>query len=357
MSKARLGWLTWAGGLGALLLIVLYSAGVLTTGKVSPGRETAPAVGPAPARSGQASLVQLPENYEAVGTVRPLSEITVEAQVPARVQKILVRAGQAVAPGDLLVSLDDAQYRARHEQARQGLNAALAALERAKAEYQRVQRFAASEAATRQSLEQAKAAFLAAEAGVGAARKQVEEAEITLGYTQVRASRAGQVVRRMAEPGDLALPGRPLLMIQTGGQWRLEALVREGLVDLITPGRDLRVAVPSLNGEIKGRVEEIVPTADPQTRSFLVKVGLEDAPGLRAGMFGRLLVPVGQRPAVLVPREAVERIGQLETVRLRTAQGWRRVYVTTGQVSGSQVEVLSGLKGGEEIALGGGDDA
>ena len=357
MSKGKLGWLTWVGGLGALALIVLYSAGMLTPGKVGPGREPAPPAGAGPSRIAKASLVKLAENYEAVGTVRPLSEITVEAQVPARVQKILVRPGQAVEAGELLASLDDAQYRARHEQARQGLNAALAALDRTRAEYQRVQRFAASEAATPQALEQAKAAFLAAEAGVGGARKQVEEAEITLGFTQVRASRAGQVVRRMSEPGDLALPGRPLLVLQTGGQWRLEALVREGLVDLITPGRELLVAVPALGGEVKGRVEEIVPTADPQTRSFLVKVGLDGAPGLRAGMSGRLLVPVGEREAVLVPREAVERVGQLETVRVRGPQGWRRVYVTTGRIGGGRVEVLSGLKGGEEVGLGGGGDA
>lgn len=339
------------GGLAALVLIILYSGGFLATGKVRPGHLEAPAAsGPAPATA-QAENTMITECYEAVGSVRPRSEATVEAQVPGRVLRVDARAGQTVARGQVLVVLEDRQLQAKMEQARQGLAAAKANLDRAQAEYQRVQGFAKAEAATPQNLEQAKAAFLAAQAGMRGAEKQVEEAQVGLGYTQVSAPATGQVVRRLVEPGDLAMPGKPLLLIQTLGGYRLEAQVREGLADQVSLGRKLEVVIPSLPSRCQGVVEEVSPAVDPLTRSFTVKVGLEGLPGLRAGLFGRLLVPVGQRPAVLAPKQALRRVGQLEMVSLKVADGWRLIYVRTGQEQDGKVEVFSGLKGGETLAL------
>lgn len=346
-----------AGGLLALLLIVLYSAGAFTTGKIRPGAAP-PAGGPAAGEGGlRAELTQVPEHYEAVGTVRPASEATVEAQVPGRVLKVLVRAGQAVEKGQLLAQLDDQQFQARLAQARQGLAAARANFERAGAEHERVKKFFQAEAATPQGLEQAKAGYLAAEAGLRQAQQMVAEAEVALGWTRLTAPESGQVVRRLAEPGDLALPGKPLLTLQTVGGHRLEALVREGLIAKVRPGQTVRVEIPSLGRGVSGTVEEVVPAADPATRSFLVKVGLAPTPGLYSGMFGRLLVPLQSRPAVLAPRQALRRVGQLEMVRVKTAAGWENVYVTSGREQGDgRVEILSGLKGGEILA-GGGDES
>jgi RND family efflux transporter MFP subunit len=346
------------GGLLALVLIVLYSAGFFTTGKIRPQASVpVPATTPAGEGEPRAELVQIPEFYEAVGTVRPVSEATVEAQVPGRVLKVQARAGQAVDKGQLLVQLDDQQFQARLAQARQGLAAARANFDRAGSEYERVKKFALAEAATAQNLEQAKAGFLGAEAGLRQAQQQVQEAEVALGYTRLLAPEGGQVVRRLAEPGDLALPGKPLLTVQTMGGHRLEALVREGLIAKIKAGARVMVEIPSLGRSVAGKVEEVAPTADPQTRGFLVKVGLEATPGLYAGMFGRLLVPLEMRSAVLVPRQAVRRVGQLEMVRVKGPSAWERVYVTTGREVEGKIEILSGLKGGEVLSIGGGDDS
>jgi RND family efflux transporter MFP subunit len=352
----RLAYVT--GGLLALVLIVLYSAGVFTTGKIRPQTPgSVPANTQGEEAGPRAELVQMPEFYEAVGTVRPVSEATVEAQVPGRVLKVQARAGQAVEKGQLLVQLEDQQFQARLAQARQGLAAAHANFDRASSEYERVKEFALAEAATPQNLEQAKAGFLGAEAGLRQAQQQVKETDAALGYTRLLAPESGQVVKRLAEPGDLALPGKPLLTVQTVGGHRLEALVREGLIAKIKAGAGVLVEIPSLGHRVVGKVEEVAPTADPQTRGFLVKVGLETTLGLYAGMFGRLLVPLETRPAVLVPRQAVRRVGQLEMVRVKGPSGWESVYVTTGREVDGKVEILSGLKGGEVLSIGSGDES
>ncbi|MBW2206410.1 MAG: efflux RND transporter periplasmic adaptor subunit [Deltaproteobacteria bacterium] len=99
----------------------------------------------------------------------------------------------------------------------------------------------------------------------------------------------------------------------------------------------------------------MVPSADPKTRTFLIKVGLPSVIGAYPGMFGRLLIPAGKRMAVLIPAAAVRRVGQLETVMVKEGDAWRTIYVKIGQAHGDKVEVLSGLHGSETLALHGKD--
>jgi multidrug efflux pump subunit AcrA (membrane-fusion protein) len=116
--------------------------------------------------------------------------------------------------------------------------------------------------------------------------------------------------------------------------------------------------VDALDILLKGTLEEIIPSADPQTRTFLVKVGLPGHEGLFPGMFGRLMIPVEKREVIVIPENSLVRIGQLEVVTVKEKTGWQQVFVRTGRKIGDHaVEVLSGLKGGELLALKGGRDA
>ena len=345
-------------GSASLVVLILYTGGFLATGKIAPGWIEAAETEKAPAgREVKAELAELPEYFEAVGTLRPRTETRVESQVAGRVLEVKVNAGDEARRGDLLVVLDARQYQAKLDQARQGLNGARAALQRAESEYARVKRLFAGQAATQQSLEQAREARLRAVARVNQAQKMVEEGEIALGYTRIMAPETGRVAKRYIEPGDLALPGKPLVLLQTGRSLRLEALVREGLIGRVRLGQELEVLVPAIGGRVGGRVEEIVPSADPETRTFLVKVAVPAGADMYPGMFGRLLLPVDKVKAVLIPKEAVVRVGQLETVRLWMDGAWRRIYVTTGRMVGDKVEVLSGLKAGDKVLVPEGKDA
>jgi HlyD family secretion protein len=75
--------------------------------------------------------------------------------------------------------------------------------------------------------------------------------------------------------------------------------------------------------------------------------------GAYPGMFCRLLVPSGERSAVLIPADAVIRVGQLETVKIKEGDTWQTVYIKTGRAIDGLVEVLSGLDGTETVALPG----
>ena len=375
-----------AGGLG-LILLILYTGGFLTPNKIVPGRLKPAHREPLqPRMTATASVQAIEEFYEAVGTVRPRTETNIEAQITARILEILVRPGDQVSQGKLLITLDGREFQARRDQARQGLMsvearkeqarqavvAAQAVYTQAESEFRRVKRFFESEAATSRDLEQAESAHLQAkaglqraedalreaDAGVKRALKIVEESKIALGYTRIVAPKQGEVVKRLAEPGDLAWPGKTLVVLQTRGELRFEALVREGLIHRVSPGATLQVVINALDKTFTTTVEEVVPSADPVTRTFLVKAGLPSEQGLFPGMFGRLLVPMGEKDVVVVPKAAITRVGQLEMVTTKSNGKWERIYVKTGKtVSDDLVEILSGLKGNEVLALKGETDA
>jgi len=385
MSKERpkraLRILVMLCGIGALGALMLYMGGVFTPDKIGPGKVPGTAPPFTPTKTDQAVTETVTEFYEAVGTVRPMQEIRVESQVQGRIVDVRVRAGDPVKKGDRLVVLDSRELRARLDQAKQGLlsararqsqavqavNSAKAAFARAESAYERVQTYFKAEAATQQQLEEAEAAFLQAKAGlkqadeglrvaaagVKQAEKVVEESTIALGYNEIRAATAGEVGRRLAEPGDMAFPGKPLLVLQTRGALRLEALVPEGLIKRIAMGETLDVVIDAHHQTLTGRLVEVVPSADPATRSFAVKVDLPETEGLYPGMFGRLLVPVGTVSVTWIPEGALRKVGQLDMVTVASGDRWKDIYVSAGRTSNGRIEILSGLNGGETVAIRG----
>jgi RND family efflux transporter MFP subunit len=179
----------------------------------------------------------------------------------------------------------------------------------------------------------------------------VREGEVTLGEAAVKAPFDGVVAERLAEPGDTAAPGRPLLVIHDPLKLRLEAQVPESCASKASVGMEVRARIDALGREVLARVEEISPAADPQSRTFLLKAALPEEKGLRPGTFGRFLQPCGKKTALLVPAAAVARSGQLEMVRVLEGGRPQVRHVRTGKAHGAKVEVLSGLREGETVLV------
>lgn len=324
-----------------------------------------------------ASISRVARFYEAVGTIRSATEASIEAQINSQIKKVLVTPGESVVKGQPLVILDDREYSSRlfrakeglrsskavKEQARQGLKASKASLAQAEAEYTRTKNFFESQAATAQQLENSESAWKqavageknaiealkAAESGIKQADELVKQAEITLGYTIIKAPANGVILKKTAEVGDIALPGRPLFLVRTNSLLRIEANVREGLISSISIGQKLDVEIKNLDLTINAVVNEIEPYADPQTRTFLVKAELPKIDGLYPGMYGKLLIPEKYEEAVTIPITAVKTVGQLHFVIVEENRKLHRRFITTGMTLGNNIEVLSGLAGTETI--------
>lgn len=382
MVSASNRWLAWAG-LGIVLGgVVLYAGGFLSGERIAPGDSGERPKLDAPTETTTAVRRSVPIFEESVGTVRSRRTVAVSAQVPARVTQVAVEAGQAVKAGDVLATLDDREFAARVAQTRQAVLAAQSGIARAEqartqAQARATQAKSARErtkvlfeggAATSEQLEAAEAAFSGGEAAVAEgeaavamakaeharALQMTSEAEVALGYTRLVAPLDGVVAERSVEAGDLALPGHPLFVVLDPARLRVDARVREGLVGRLKSGDELTLQFDTLAMAGKGRVSEVLPSADARSRTFEVRVDFDGIVGARPGMFARLRIPAGEREVVLAPIEAIARVGQLASVIVEDRGEWKRRLVTLGGTpENGLVEVLSGLAGGERIGRGG----
>jgi RND family efflux transporter MFP subunit len=149
------------------------------------------------------------------------------------------------------------------------------------------------------------------------------------------------------------VPGKPLLEMEDARNLRLEADVSEALMDKISLGDKLPVRIGVLETNLEGVVSEIAPSADPNSRTFLVKLDLPAVPGLRAGQFGRVAVPVGETSALCVPSSAVVQRGQMELLFIAVNGHAQMRIVKTGKHVGDEVELVSGVDPGEFVVVSG----
>lgn len=303
-------------------------------------QERAPGPSPESLPAVQVSVVEVQSGEhqafeEVVGSIQSRQRAALEPKVSARIDRVPVVPGTVVETGTLLVQLDAREIQARLDQM-------TATLEQAENELQRFTGLLAQDTVTRSE-------FDAVQARQRVALAAKVEAETMLGYTRITAPFSGVITRKWVEVGDLALPGRPLVVIEDPKALRLDADVPEALIENLQLGAELQVFVASLDHPIPGRVSEIAPAADPQSRTFLVKLDLPPTPVLRLGQFGRVAVPVQATTSLRVPASAVLLRGQMELVFVIQDGTARLRLVKTGKQLGSEVELVSGVESGERI--------
>jgi len=308
------------------------------------------------------------DETEAVGTVKARNSSAIAARIAGTVSLVLVKEGERVAKGEHLLTIDAAEShasaagaRAAAEEAGRGVEEARARKRLADATFSRYSSLFSERAVTRQEFDGkrmerdvAQQGLARAEAGFTRAREESKAAGAMTGYTRVIAPIAGIVTGKSIDAGVTVFPGTPLLTVEEEGHFRLEAAVPESLMGKVKPGDQLRVAIDGI-GTMNGRASEVVPAADPASRTFTVKVDIE-AKGLRSGIFGRVFLSVGSRRGMMVPKTAIKEQGVLTSVWVVGKDSIARLrLVRTGRETYGRVEVLSGLSPGERIAASGVD--
>ncbi|MBJ6723730.1 efflux RND transporter periplasmic adaptor subunit [Geomonas sp. Red875] len=306
-----------------------------------------------------------PDTIEAVGTVKARTAAVVSARIPGSVTAVLVKEGDRVGRGKLLVRIEAAEAGAAAagaasgiEEAERGLEEAKARKKLAEATFQRFNKLYNDQAVTRQEFEERQTEREVTEQGVARAKARLDQARqsaksagAVAGYGQVTAPVSGLVVARQAEPGQTVFPGTPLLTIEGEDGYRLEVAAPESLLGKVKPGDKVDLTLEQ--GPAAARIAEVVPTVDPSTRTFLVKLDLA-AKGLRSGSYGKALFRTGARPAIAVPARAVVERGALTSVWAVGKDGIARMrLIKVGRPLGDRVEVISGLTSGDRVVTAG----
>jgi multidrug efflux pump subunit AcrA (membrane-fusion protein) len=316
--------------------------------------------------------------YEVVGTVRARVSATVASKLMGTIRKFAVQEGDRVTAGDLLVELDERQVRAHLDQARAALaeaekaenaavsvrSAAEAGARQAALAYQRNKALLSGGAVTQETFEavaarheQAQAALSRAEAMVDAARFRVQQsraaveaAAVARNDARLQAPYDGRVTAKLADEGDLATPGTPLLMLEREDGYRADLAVPETYIRHLHVGQRLEIRIPAAGTALSGTVAVIEPAADRTTRTTTVQVSLPAAASLTSGLFARAALPVGEASAIRIPRTAVVRNGQLTGVFIVDDDNRARFrLVRLGPPHDSAVDVISGLSDGARI--------
>lgn len=313
----------------------------------------------------QAATQILPETVDTVGTVRATESATLSSQIMGTITTVAVREGDRIRTGQLLLSIEAAQLSAQADRAHASVVAAEQQIAAAESEtalaastLKRFEMLKAQNSVSPQEFDEVQARAQAASARLAMVRSQETEAKAAeseartmQGYTRIHAPFDGVVTERKADPGAMAMPGIPLLSIEKAGPLRLEVSVDESLLSSLRAGQGISVVIDTLGSSpVPSKVAQIVPAADPASRSFLAKIDLPNLPGLHSGMFGHAMLQRGSRDALMIPTSAIVAHGSMQSVYVI---GQNRIasvrYISAGNPHGNVVEVLSGLSAGESV--------
>jgi RND family efflux transporter MFP subunit len=332
-----------------ILVMMFWLVGIFKKDRIVPSKLNVKMRSAAGVSTCNVASVDMPVISEATGTVQPEYRMTVSSRISANILEMRVRAGQHVQKDELLVRLDSRDITSRSAQAKETLRRTEATRDLAASDFRRDKPLMESAVIPRSEFDQTDMRLRTAEADVQRAREALREADVSLTYADIRSPATGVVIDKLADVGDMAAPGKPLLTLYEQGRLWLEANVREQEASVLRIGQTYSVHIAATGEKMAGKLVEIVPSIDPTSRTVIARILLPQTSGLYPGMFGRLSIPIRQTTKILIPENAVIRIGQLTQVDVVTGDHIQRRSIQPGGQIGDQVEILSGLAVDEKV--------
>ena len=282
------------------------------------------------------------------GVVASSQQVQVASRLMGYIRAFDVHEGQRVKAGQALLQIDPTDIQGQVAQARAGLAQAQANLADAQSDYQRFGNLYRADAVTRQQWDGIQLRYKVAQQQVAAARAGFDTAASQMRYARVSSPIDGVVVQKMASAGDLATPGRPLLVVEGEGHLQVRVQVPSEVFGRLRIGEQVPVLAGSR--QLVGTVAEAVPVADPLSHTHAVKIDLPADAGLPSGTFVRVGFALGSGLQLRVPVAAlVERAGMQGVFVVDSAGIAHFRLVRTGEVAGDQVDVQAGLQPGDTV--------
>ena len=297
------------------------------------------------------SLAPITRYDVAPGTVVSEQQIQVASRLMGYIGDMAVREGDVVKAGQLLFTIDPTDIEGQVAQAKAGLAQADAALNDAKADFERFSNLYKDESIPKQQLDKVKLQYSVAESQQRAARAGLDTAQAQLRYAEVRSPIGGVVTQKMAAKGDLASPGRPVLVVENQQKLMVQTAVSDETYAHLKLGENVLIEISGK--QYKGVIERLVAAMDAMSHTHLVKLAVPGANGLISGSFARVSFDVGSREGISVPKSAILQRAGITGVFVVDAQGIARYrMVRTGSEQNDMVGIEAGLNPGERIVVG-----
>ena len=316
---------------------------------------------PAPIAANPVNVVVQEVNVQSIsnellysGQVVSHNQSVLSTKIMGQVSNVLVKAGDHVSKGDLLVTIRSKGVHAQLASAKAMLDEAIAAQANANKSFERISNLKAKGSATQQELDQATSARDMANARVESAKQQEASVEELLSYASLRSHIDGFVSAKYVNPGDMANPGSPLLALESTQQLKIDISVPEFEVGIFNEGDPVSIQFNAFEDQtFKGVVDKVIPSSAFSGAQFKVSVLIEDVPkGVKPGMFGRVSRKGASSEKVIVPESALVRKGQLVGVYVVSDQSEAMLrWLRLGRETKKGFEVLSGLDQEEKFVV------
>ena len=297
----------------------------------------------------------LRQTLAASGSLRAFNQAAVKARVAGEVREVLVREGETVKAGQVLVRMDEADYRARVAQAEGALLAARGQLDIAAKARENNRALLDRGFISKNAYDTASSQYDIAQANVNAAQGGLDVSRKALGDTVIRAPIAGIVASRSVQPGEKVSADNKLLDVVDLARMEMEVAVPTSEIIAITPGQEVTVKVEGLPQPLPATVVRINPATQAGSRSIMTYLQLDNPQNrLRAGMFGEARLTLAKKAGVLAaPPSALQVNGDNAYVYAIEKDKLVRRQVQTG-ITGSDgdatlVEITGGLEPGARI--------
>jgi multidrug efflux system membrane fusion protein len=292
-----------------------------------------------------------PQDYTAVGSVASDARIEVASRLSGYLRELHVREGDRVHRGRLLARVDAPDVDGAIGQARARKASAEAAASDAQIDAERFSQLFAKGMVSESDMRKVRLKLDATREDLNQAQAALNSAEAQRGYASITSPQDGVVVAVLRRPGDLVVPGAPILLVESARDLVFETTVTERQVAAVRVGQRVTVRVDGLDLPVNGHVARVVLSADPVTRTYPVKIAMPATSGLLPGMFGRADFPLGNSDTMVIDRKLlVDRAG-LRGVFVVDAQDTLRFrWLRIGREWPDRVEVLAGLAPGERAA-------
>ena len=297
-----------------------------------------------------------PVGYD--GVVEAVRQTVVSAQVAGTIVALDVKAGEAVKAGQVLARIDANAAQQSVAAGDAQVQSARAALEVATREYERQKSLYAKKYTSQAAMERAEAQYKAAQAQVEAQIAQAAVARTQSGFFVVKAPYNGIVAEVPVTLGDMAMPGKPLVVLYDPAALRVTAAIPQAVAASMATKAGITIEIPSLPNElawIAPARTEILPTVDPATHTVQMRLELPPSNfSVRPGAFARAWLPGVKTEGTrfVVPAQAIVHRAELTAVYVVDAKGapvLRQVRI--GRKVNDGIEILAGINAADRVVL------
>jgi len=295
---------------------------------------------------------QIPVYYHAPGAIISDRRIDISSRITSFIKVIHVLEGEHVVTGQLIASLDSSEVDGSISRLNATLAKARADLADARVDVEQYQQLHTQGSVSNSEMRKV---ILSRDMAVNTLNEAIgalSTAESQLLYTKITSPDNGVVIAKRQQRGDLATPGQIILSIESDQQLLFDTFLPAKLIGSVRKGDAVAVDIDTF-GRSEGVIARIIPSGDPITRRYQVKIQLYQAQDLLPGMFGRASFELGTAPGIVIPQESVVQIGGVDGVyALDEATNTIEFHwVRLGDITDSGYHTLAGLHGVQKIVI------